>query len=83
MVMKEGTSINTDRILATLEERRKWEQRRDDVESEMKYLSSTDKARRKEELSRINEQISYYDSLLADMKKEIRPSDRHSILGRG
>jgi hypothetical protein len=49
----------------------------------MKFLSGEEKAMKKQELAKIDEQIAYYDSLLGEMKKELRPTDRSSILTKG
>lgn len=75
--------IDTSRIVATLDERKRWELRKKDLESEMKYLSADEKTVKKQELAKIDEQIAYYDSLLSEMKKELRPSDRSAILTKG
>ena len=69
--------------MATLDERKRWELRKKDLESEMKYLSADEKTVKKQELAKIDEQIAYYDSLLSEMKKELRPSDRSAILTKG
>jgi hypothetical protein len=37
---------------------------------------------RREELAKVDEQIAYYDSLLKEMKKELRPMDRSSVLSK-
>ncbi len=72
--------IDTRRILTTLDERRRWEQRRDELEKSLKGLGARDRKLRKAELSKIQEQIAYYNSLLVEMKKELRPQDRSSVL---
>jgi CRISPR/Cas system Type II protein with McrA/HNH and RuvC-like nuclease domain len=75
--------IDTKRILAALDERRRWEQRRDELKRALKSLSASEKALRKAELAKIDEQIAYYNSLLKEMKKELRPMDRSSVLSKG
>lgn len=75
--------METKRILATLDERRRWEARRIELVNEIKKLPSRLRALRKEELSKIDQQIAYYDSLLRQMKKELRPRDRSAILSKG
>ena len=75
--------METRRILATLEERRRWEARRAELRREMKCLQPRERALRKTELTKIEQQISYYDSLLRQMKAELRPADRSAILSRG
>jgi hypothetical protein len=75
--------METKRILATLEERRRWEARRDELKKEMAGLPHDEKALRKMELAKIVQQISYYDSLLRQMKAELRPADRSGILSKG
>jgi hypothetical protein len=49
----------------------------------MKGLPANEKALRKAELAKIDEQIAYYNSLLREMKKELRPMDRSSVLSKG
>jgi hypothetical protein len=49
----------------------------------MKGLPPAEKALRKAELAKIDEQIAYYNSLLKEMKKELRPMDRSSVLSKG
>jgi hypothetical protein len=46
-------------------------------------IGDSEKKLRKAELAKIGEQIAYYDSLLKEMKKELRPMDRSSILSKG
>ena len=72
--------IDTKRILATLDERRRWEQRREELERSLKGLGERDRKLRKAELAKIQEQITYYNSLLVEMKKELRPQDRSAVL---
>ena len=75
--------IDTTRILASLEERRRWEQRRTKLLEEMKRIPAREKAILKAQLVNIDTQISYYTSLLRDMKKEFRPNNRSAILNKG
>jgi hypothetical protein len=49
----------------------------------IRKLGESERALRKAELAKINEQISYYNSLLKEMKRELRPADRSSILSKG
>jgi hypothetical protein len=74
--------METRRILATLDERRRWEARRAKLEKELRKLTSRERSLRKAELGKIDQQIAYYDSLLRQMKKELRPMDRSSILNK-
>jgi hypothetical protein len=46
-------------------------------------LAAAERALRKAELAKIDEQIAYYNSLLKEMKKELRPMDRSSVLSKG
>jgi hypothetical protein len=69
--------------LAALDERRRWEQRREELKEALKGLAAAERALRKAELAKIDEQIAYYDSLLKEMKKELRPMDRSSVLSKG
>ena len=75
--------METSRILATLEERRRWEARRAELKKEIKGLPPNERALRKSELGKIDQQISYYDSVLRQMKAELRPSDRSAVLSKG
>jgi len=75
--------MDTKRILATLEERRRWEARRDELKKELEGLPHDERVLRKSELGKIQQQISYYDSLLRQMKAELRPADRSAILSKG
>lgn len=75
--------METRRILATLDERRRWEARRTELVNELKRLPSRERALRKVELGKIDQQIAYYDSLLRQMKRELRPSNRSAILSKG
>ena len=45
--------------------------------------TTSERAIRKLELANIIEQISYYDSLLKQMKGELRPADRSAALSKG
>ncbi len=73
-------AIDFKRILTTLDERRRWEQRRAGLQKTLKGLCPRDRKLRKAELAQMDEQIAYYNSLLVDMKKEFRPQDRSSVL---
>lgn len=53
------------------------------LQNELKKVGGGERALRKAELAKMDEQISYYDSLLRDMKRELRPADRSSILSKG
>ena len=57
-------AIDFKRILATLDERRRWQQRRLELEKTLKGLGPREKKLRKTELAQMDEQIAYYDSLL-------------------
>lgn len=75
--------MDTKRILTTLDERRRWEQRRAELVRTLKGLPAGERALRKAALAKIDEQIAYYNSLLKEMKKELRPMDRSSVLSKG
>lgn len=75
--------IDSKRILTTIDERRRWEQRRVDLAATLKGLCDSEKRLRKAELAKIDEQIAYYTSLLKQMKRELRPMDRSSVLSKG
>ena len=75
--------METRRILATLDERRRWVKRKAELEKELRGCPPDELPLKKVELAKVVEQISYYNALLRDMKKDLRPSDRSSILMRG
>ncbi|MEM4730045.1 MAG: hypothetical protein QXH42_09860 [Thermoplasmata archaeon] len=75
--------MDTRRILTTLDERRRWIQRREELEKELSISPPEEYPLRKAELEKVEQQISYYDFLLREMKKELRPADRSSILSKG
>lgn len=60
-------------ILQTIHELEKWEKRRDEIIKEIKFCDGEIKDEKKKELSKVDEQITYYRKLLAEMKKEIKP----------
>jgi len=49
----------------------------------LKGLGNSERKLRRAELAKIDEQIAYYNSLLKEMKKELRPMDRSSVLSKG
>ena len=67
-------NVNTDSIILALDELNRWKGRQERLHGEIASLSSDEKAVRKQELVKVNQQIAYYDALSKDMKKEIRPS---------
>jgi chromosome segregation ATPase len=69
---------------ALQEEYERWRFKRKDLEDRLKALSEEENDILKE-LARVEGQISYYDSLERDMKKELEPprlSDLLSSLGK-
>jgi chromosome segregation ATPase len=69
---------------ALQEEYERWRFKRKDLEDELKALSEEENDILKE-LARVEGQISYYDSLESDMKRELEPprlSDLLSSFGK-
>jgi chromosome segregation ATPase len=69
---------------ALQEEYERWRFKRKDLEDELKALSEEEHDILKE-LARVEGQISYYDSLESDMKRELEPprlSDLLSSFGK-
>lgn len=63
----------TKKILIALEELERWKRRKDQLISSIKNANSAEKQKLKRELDKVNEQIEYYEALVKDMKKELRP----------
>jgi hypothetical protein len=72
--------IETDRILATIEERKKWIERRENLRARMESMSRQERKNYKEELDRLDQQIAYYDALIRDMKKDVSPGDLNGLM---
>jgi hypothetical protein len=73
-------SIDTKRILMTLEERDKWIKRKEALMNKLKGLTRKERKLHKDEMDRIDQQIAYYDGLIREMKGEMRPGDAKSFL---
>ena len=62
-----------------LTEKEKWAKRRNDLEKEIAELDMEEK-RLVSELAKIRGQVSYYETLTRDMKRELQPPDVVGIL---
>ena len=57
-----------------------WEERKQKVRIELKNSNGEDRSDLNPKLEKINQQIQYYDLLVKDMKKEVKPSNLPDIL---
>ncbi|MEM2900604.1 MAG: hypothetical protein QXT63_07410 [Thermoplasmata archaeon] len=69
------------KIILTIEELKMWIHRREELEKELKRLPGHERALRKGELVKIEQQIEYYSKLVRDMKQTVRPAGLSSFLG--
>lgn len=65
--------MKTEEILLAINELESWKERKEKILDELMTLSDDEKTEKKKELEKINEQIAYYESLIKDMKKEVKP----------
>ncbi|MCG2826059.1 MAG: hypothetical protein L6265_05655 [Thermoplasmatales archaeon] len=65
--------MKTEEILLAINELENWRDRKEKILNELSGLSGDEKTEKKKELEKINEQIAYYESLIRDMKKEVKP----------
>ena len=57
-----------------------WEERKQKLRIELKNSNGADRTDLNPKLVKINQQIQYYDLLVKDMKKEVKPSNLPDIL---
>lgn len=65
--------MKSEEILLAIKELENWRNRKKKILNELMTLSDDEKTEKKKELEKINEQIAYYESLIKDMKKEVKP----------
>ena len=65
--------MKSEEILLAIKELENWRDRKEKILNELATLSDDEKTEKKKELEKINEQIAYYESLIKDMKKEVKP----------
>lgn len=65
--------MKSEEILLAIKELESWRDRKERITGELEKLSGDEKNEKKKELEKINEQIAYYESLIKDMKKEVKP----------
>jgi cob(I)alamin adenosyltransferase len=65
--------MKSEEILLAIKELENWRDRKEKILNELMTLSDDEKTEKKRELEKINEQIAYYESLIKDMKKEVKP----------
>ena len=66
-------------ILRTLTELDRWKRRRDELRAERGFFGRRDAATRAE-LEKVERQVSYYEALTRDMKREVKPAGLHDLL---
>jgi hypothetical protein len=69
-----------EKILIAIRELEAWEERKQKVRFELKNSNGADRTELNPKLEKINQQIQYYDLLVKDMKKEVKPSNLPDIL---
>ena len=65
--------MKSGEILLAIKELESWRSRKEKILNELATLSHDEKTEKKKELEKINEQIEYYETLIKDMKKEVKP----------
>ena len=65
--------MKSEEILLAIKELESWRERKEKILNELTTLSDDEKTEKKKELEKTNEQIAYYESLIRDMKKEVKP----------
>ncbi|MDI6709034.1 MAG: hypothetical protein QME47_08135 [Candidatus Thermoplasmatota archaeon] len=61
------------RILLAIEELEMWKKRENEFKNLLEKATGEDRTRLKKELEKVSEQVDYYEALIRDMKKELRP----------
>jgi len=72
--------LKCDKILLALKELKLWEDRRNELAKNLVILRNVKTASKTRELEKVKRQISYYDSLTKDMKKEFKPTTLSDFL---
>ena len=57
-----------------LDEREKWVRRKDELKKSLKDLPRAERKNHKEEITRIDQEITYYDGLIREMKGDMAPN---------
>jgi hypothetical protein len=60
-------------ILLAIEELKQWKVRKEEFKLAIANASSKERSKLKKELEKVSEQVEYYEALIKDMKKELRP----------
>ena len=66
-------------ILRTLSELDRWTRRRDELRAELGFLGRWRRSARAE-LEKVERQVSYYEALTRDMKREVKPAGIADLL---
>lgn len=61
------------RILLAIEELEMWKKRENEFKNLLEKATGEERTRLKKELEKVSEQVDYYEALIRDMKKELRP----------
>ncbi|MDI6855441.1 MAG: hypothetical protein QMD21_01475 [Candidatus Thermoplasmatota archaeon] len=61
------------RILLAIEELEMWKKRENEFKNLLEKATGEERTRLKKELEKVSEQVDYYEALIGDMKKELRP----------
>ena len=69
-----------EKILMAIRELEAWKERERVLKSQCKEMTSKKKAEANLKLLKIHKQIRYYESLVADMKREVKPSNLPDLL---
>ena len=72
--------MKSEEILLAIKELESWRERKEKILNELTTLSDDEKTEKKKELEKTNEQIAYYESLIKDMKKEVKPPKLSHLL---
>ena len=73
-------NLDCKKILIAIKELELWEKRRNELAENLALLKDSNVTNKTLELKKINRQISYYDSLTKDMKKQFKPTTMDDFL---
>lgn len=67
-------------ILRTLMELDRWKRRRDEIRAQRGFLLRRRDPTLRAELEKVERQVSYYEALARDMKREVKPAGVGDLL---
>jgi len=76
--MQDPRPLEVEKVLLAIEELRRWEARR----AELNLARRSGAPPSAEEMTRVHQQIAYYDGLLQDMKRRAHPDSVPRFMGR-